>query len=125
MITLKKLAEQLNVSVSTVSKALNDSSEISEETIKRVKELAKHYNYKPNKVAVSLKSSSTKTIGIVLPNILNRFFAKVLFGIEKEANRLGYQIITCISNESFDKERDAIELLANGSVDGFIIAISE
>lgn len=125
MITLKQLAEQLNVSISTVSKALNDSDEISKDTIKRVKELARHYNYRPNKIAVSLKNSSTKTIGVVLPNILNRFFAKVLFGIEKEATKLGYNIITCISNESFVKEKNALDLLANGSVDGFILAISE
>ncbi len=125
MVTLKQLAEQLNVSISTVSKALNDSDEISKDTIKRVKELAKHYNYRPNRVAVNLKNSSTQTIGVIIPNILNRFFAKTLFGIEKEATKLGYNIITCISNESFKKEKDAIELLANGSVDGFILAISE
>lgn len=125
MVTLKQLAEQLNVSISTVSKALNDSEEISKDTIKRVKELAKHYNYRPNRIAVNLKNSSTKTIGVIIPNILNRFFAKTLFGIEKEATELGYNIITCISNESFKKEKDAIELLANGSVDGFILAISE
>jgi len=125
MVTLKQLAEQLNVSISTVSKALNDSDEISKDTIIRVKELAKHYNYRPNRVAVNLKNSSTQTIGVIIPNILNRFFAKTLFGIEKEASELGYNIITCISNESYKKEKDAIELLANGSVDGFLLAISE
>ena len=125
MITLKKLAEQLNVSVSTVSKALNDSSEISEETIKRVKELAEHYNYQPNRIAQSLQKNSTRTIGVIIPNILNRFFAKVLVGIEKEANNLGYNIITCITNESLNKEKESIKLLSNGSVDGFILAASE
>lgn len=125
MITLKKLAEQLNVSVSTVSKALNDSSEISEETIKRVKELAKHYNYQPNRIAQSLQKSSTRTIGVIIPNILNRFFAKVLVGIEKEANNLGYNIITCITNETLNKEKESLNLLSNGSVDGFIMAASE
>lgn len=125
MVTLKQLAEQLNVSISTVSKALNDSDEISKDTIKRVKELAKHYNYRPNRIAVNLKNSSTQTIGVIIPNILNRFFAKTLFGIEKKATELGYNIITCISNESYKKEKNALELLANGSVDGFILAISE
>ena len=125
MITLKKLAEQLNVSVSTVSKALNDSSEISEETIKRVKELAKHYNYQPNRIAQSLQKNSTGTIGVIIPNILNRFFAKVLVGIEKEATKLGYNIITCITNETLLKEKESIKLLSNGSVDGFILAASE
>lgn len=125
MITLKGLAEKLNVSISTVSKALNDSSEISEKTVIRVKELAKMYNYKPNKVALSLKNSQTKTIGVIIPNILNHFFAKVLYGIEKESAKKGYSIITCLSNESYDKEFDSLQLLANGSVDGFIMSIAE
>ncbi len=125
MITLKELAEKLNVSISTVSKALNGSSEISEKTIKRVKELAEMYNYKPNKVALSLKNNQTKTIGVIIPNILNHFFAKVLYGIEKESAKMGYSIITCLSNESYNKELDSLQLLADGSVDGFIMSIAE
>jgi LacI family transcriptional regulator len=125
MVTLKQLAKELNVSISTVSKALNNSEEIGEETVRRVKELAELYNYKPNKVALSLKNNKTKTIGVIIPNILNRFFAKVLFGIEREANKHGYNIITCISNESLEKEKEGLQLLANGSVDGFILSVSE
>ena len=125
MITLKELAKQLNVSVSTVSKALNGSPEISEVTAKRIKELAKHLNYQPNKIALSLKSNQTKTIGVIIPDIMNRFFAKVLYSIQQEATNLGYNIITCISNESYEKERDSLKILANGSVDGFVMALSE
>ncbi|MEY8849217.1 LacI family DNA-binding transcriptional regulator [Psychroserpens sp. XS_ASV72] len=125
MVTLKHLAEQLNVSVSTVSKALHDSEEISPETIERVKALAKHLNYKPNKVALSLKSSSTKTIGVLIPNILNHFFAKALFAIEKEASKNGYNIITCLTNEEKSKEINSLQLLSDGSVDGFIMSIAE
>ncbi len=125
MVTLKQLAKELNVSISTVSKALNNSEEIGEDTIKRVKELAALYNYKPNKVALSLKQNKTKTIGVIIPNILNHFLAKVLFGIEREATNLGYNIITCISNESLDKEKQSLLLLANGSVDGFILSVAE
>jgi LacI family transcriptional regulator len=125
MITLKELAKKLNVSISTVSKALNGSSEISDDTIKRVKEVAEIYNYTPNKVALSLKNSKTKTIGVIIPSILNHFFAKVLYGIEKEASKLGYSLITCISNELYDKEVKSLNLLANGSVDGFIMSIAE
>lgn len=125
MITLKELAKQLNVSVSTVSKALNGSPEISEATAKRIKELAKHLNYQPNKIALSLKSNQTKTIGVIIPDIMNRFFAKVLYSVQQEATNLGYNIITCISNESYEKERDSLKILANGSVDGFIMALSE
>ena len=125
MVTLKQLAKELNVSVSTVSKALNNSEEIGKDTIKRVKELAELYNYKPNKVALSLKQSQTKTIGVIIPNILNHFMAKVLFGIEREAGLHGYNIITCISNESLNKEKESFQLLANGSVDGFILSVSK
>jgi len=125
MVTLKQLARELNVSISTVSKALNNSEEIGEETIKRVKELADLYNYKPNKVALSLKQNRTNTIGVIIPDILNHFLAKVLFGIEREATQHGYNIITCISNESLEKEKESLQLLANGSVDGFILCVSE
>ncbi|MGC6429883.1 MAG: LacI family DNA-binding transcriptional regulator [Jejuia sp.] len=125
MVTLKQLAKELGVSISTVSKALNDSEEIGEDTRKRVKELASLYNYKPNKVALSLKQNKTKTIGVIIPDILNYFLAKVLFGIEREANLHGYNIITCISNESLEKEKESLQLLANGSVDGFILSIAE
>ncbi|MCB0382619.1 MAG: LacI family DNA-binding transcriptional regulator [Psychroserpens sp.] len=125
MVTLKHLAEQLNVSISTVSKALHDSEEISPDTIERVKALAKHLNYKPNKVAISLKNSKTNTIGVIIPNILNHFFAKALYAIEKEASKQGYNIITCLSNERKAKEINSLQLLSNGSVDGFIISIAE
>jgi LacI family transcriptional regulator len=125
MVTLKQLAKELNVSISTVSKALNNSDEIGEDTIKRVKELADLYNYKPNKVALSLKQNKTKTIGVIIPNILNYFLAKVLFGIEREAAIYGYNIITCISNESLEKEKESLQLLANGSVDGFILSVAK
>lgn len=125
MVTLKQLAKELNVSISTVSKALNNSDEIGEDTARRVKELAELYNYKPNKVALSLKQNKTKTIGVIIPNILNRFLAKVLFGIEREATKHGYNIITCISNESLAKEKESLQLLANGSVDGFILSVAQ
>jgi len=125
MVTLKQLAKELNVSISTVSKALNNSEEIGEDTIKRVKELAELYNYKPNKVALSLKQNKTKTIGVIIPDILNHFLAKVLFGIEREATLHGYNIITCISNESLEQEKEGLQLLANGSVDGFILCVSQ
>ena len=114
-----------NVSISTVSKALNDSSEISEATRLKVHEYAKENNYRPNLNALSLKSSKTKTIGIVIPDMLNYFFAQVLKGIEKTALENDYKIIACISNESYDKEVEILEMLSNGSVDGFILSISE
>jgi LacI family transcriptional regulator len=123
--TLKEIAKELGVSISTVSKALNGSPEISEPTKQRVKEYAKLKNYKPNVIGLSLKNRRTKTIGVIIPNILNSFFAKVFTGIEKVADEKGYNIITCISNESIEKEINALEMLSNGTIDGFILSISE
>ena len=74
---------------------------------------------------MNLKNRSTKTIGVILPNILNSFFAKVFTGIEKIAEEKGYNLITCISNESIEKEVKALELLSNGTIDGFILSISQ
>jgi len=125
MITLKELARELKVSISTVSKALNDSHEISSETIDRVKKLADKYNYKPNKIALSLKSNRTLTIGVIIPDILNRFYAKVLDGIHEAANEYGYDVITINTKESIIKEVDSLQILSRGTVDGVIIAMSE
>ena len=123
--TLKQIAKELNVSVSTVSKALNDSPEISELTKVKIKEYAKLKNYKPNVIGLNLKNRKTKTIGVIIPNILNSFFAKVFSGIEKVAEKNGYNVITCISNESLAKEISALEILSNGTIDGFILSVSE
>jgi LacI family transcriptional regulator len=123
--TLKQIAKELGVSVSTVSKALNDSPEISEPTKVRIQEYAKLKNYKPNAIGLNLKNRTTKTIGVILPNILNSFFAKVFTGIEKVADEKGYKVMTCISNESLDKEISALEMLSNGAIDGFILSVSE
>lgn len=123
-ITIKQIAQALHVSISTVSKALNDSYEISDETKKKIQDYAKAHKYKPNTLALSLQNKKTKTIGIIVPNILNYYFARVLRGIEKIANEKGYNIITCITNESFKKEVDTMEMLSNGAIDGFIACIS-
>ena len=123
--TLKNIAQELGVSVSTVSKALNDSPEIGEATKTKIQEYAKLKNYKPNVFGLNLKNRSTKTIGVIIPNILNSFFAKVFSGIEKVAEQKGYNIITCISNESIEKEISTLEMLSNGTIDGFIVSISE
>ena len=124
-LTLKQIARELDVSVSTVSKALRDSLEISEETRQKVKAFAKLYNYKPNNIALSLKNRKTRTIGIVLPEIVHDFFATVISGIEEVANSRGYNVIICLSNNSFDREVMNMEMLANGSTDGFILSVAK
>ena len=124
-LTIKDIAREFNVSISTVSKALNDSYEISESTKQKIQEYAKKNNYKPNFNALSLKSRSTKTIGVILPTMLNYFFAQVFKGIEKTALERGYKVITCISNQSLEKEQEIIEMLSNGSIDGFLLSMAK
>lgn len=124
-LTIKDIAKHLKVSISTVSKALNDSYEISETTKKKIRDYAKENNYHPNVTAVSLKNKKTKTIGIIIPNMLNYFLAQVFKGIEKVASQKGYKIISCISNESYEKEVETIRMLSNGSIDGFILSLAE
>ena len=114
-VTLKQIAKELDVSISTVSKALKGSKEISEDTRQKVKAFAKLYNYKPNNIALSLKNRKTKTIGVIIPEIVHHFFTTVIGGIEKVANANGYNVIICSSNNSFDKEVLNMELLASGS----------
>lgn len=125
-ITLKDIAKEFNVSIATVSKSLNDSYEISANTKAKIQEYAKKHQYKPNKSTyLSDKNKNTKTIGVIIPNMLNHFFTKVFVGIEKIATAKGYNLITCISNESLQKEASAMELLKNSSLDGFILSIAE
>lgn len=124
-LTLKQIARELDVSISTVSKALRDSPEIGEDTREKIKAFAKFYNYKPNNIALSLKNRKTKTIGIIIPEIVHHFFTTVISGVEKVANQLGYNVLVCLSNNSFDKEVLNMEMLANGSTDGFIMSLAK
>ncbi|NNC46089.1 MAG: LacI family DNA-binding transcriptional regulator [Winogradskyella sp.] len=124
-ITLKQIAKELDVSISTVSKALRNSAEISEDTKQKVQAFAKLYNYRPNNIALSLKNRKTNTIGIIIPEIVHHFFSKVIQGVETVANKRGYNVIIGLSNESFSKEVINMEMLANGSIDGFILSISK
>ncbi len=124
-ITLKQIAKELDVSISTVSKSLRNSLEIGEETRLKVQAFAKFYNYKPNNIALSLKNRKTKAIGIIIPEIVHYFFSTVINGIEQVANEHGYSVIICLSDDSFDKEVLNMEMLANGSIDGFIMSLSK
>lgn len=124
-LTLKKIAHELDVSISTVSKALKDSPEIGEDTKDKIKAFAKLYNYRPNNIALSLKNQKTKTLGIICPEIVHDFFTTVISGIEKVANERGYTVIIGLSNESFEKEVTNMDKLANGSIDGFLLSVSK
>jgi len=124
-ITIKELSKMLDVSISTVSKALNDSHEISPATKERIQEAAKLYNYKPNRIAVNLKSGRTNTIGVIVPSVQNFFMTQVLRGIESVFADTPYNVIISITHESYDKEVQFMNTLTQGFVDGIIMAVSE
>ncbi|UGU14411.1 LacI family transcriptional regulator [Sinomicrobium kalidii] len=124
-ITLKDIAQHFKVSVSTVSKALNDSHDISVEMKKKINDYARAHNYRRNPYALNLRKKENKIIGVIVPNILNYFFAQVFCGIEKVANENGYNLISCISDESLAKEKNTIEILEKGVVSGLLISLAE
>lgn len=124
-VTLKQIAKELDISISTVSKSLKNSAEISEDTRQKVQAFAKLYNYKPNNIALSLKNRKSKTICIIIPEIIHHFFTTIISGVEHVAKENGYNVLVCLSDESFDKEVINMEMLANGNIDGFIISLSK
>ena len=121
-ITILDIGEELNISASTVSRALADSSLVNSETKKKVVELAKKYNYQPNFTALSLQSNSTKTIGVLIPNVLHEFFGLVLRGVEDHCHSSGYSCIVYPTNEDPDREISGIKALMTGRVDGVLLS---
>lgn len=120
---MSEMSKALNLSVSTVSKSLSGSHDISKK--KRVKKFAKQCRYRPNSFAKGLRNGNTKIIGLIIPNILNPFYANTLVGIEKYLNTQDYKLITSISHESVLKESKCMEMMASGCVDGLIICLSK
>ncbi|WP_434036454.1 LacI family DNA-binding transcriptional regulator [Formosa sp. 4Alg 33] len=123
-VTLKQIAEQLNISVTTVSKALKDYPDVSPKTKALVKELAKTLNYKPNTFAVNLRTKESKTIGLIIPVIVHHFFSNVIKGIVSQAEKKGYLVIILQSNESYELEKKQIDLLMSQRVDGILISLA-
>ncbi len=121
-VTIKDIAKILGISASTVSRALKDHPDISEETKEKIKKLAKKLNYKPNAIALSLQSSKSHIIGIIVPQIVHHFFSTVISGIEEYAGEKGYNIIITQSNESPEKEIANCRTLLSGRVDGMIVS---
>lgn len=123
-VTIKDLAKMSNVSVSTVSKALNERHDINQFTKKKIQKLAKEYNYVPNNSAISLRRQKTKTIAAIVPYISNILYGDFLSEIQKLSFKLGYKTLVLQSFASLEKEEQCFQLIKGGSVDGVII-ISE
>lgn len=124
-ITIKDIARELGISPSTVSRALKDHFEISQETKDAVKRVAKEMNYQPNSLALSLRYSKSNTIGVIVPEIVHFFFSTVISGIEDIAQSRGYNVIITQSNESLDREVMNLQTLFNNRVDGVVVSLSK
>lgn len=123
--SLKDLAKELGVSIATVSRALRNSPEIGLDMQRRVKELAKQLNYRPNPFAQSLRKEAPKMIGVVVPNLVTHYYAAVLDGIEAEARKSGYSIISSNSHENFEDEALAIDNFISLHVEGIIACLAQ
>lgn len=124
-ITIKDIAKALNISASTVSRALKDHPDISRETKDAVNNLAAQLRYKPNAVALSLKNSKTNTIGVIIPEVVHFFFSSVISGIEDVAYEAGYNVMVCQSNEMYAREIINAQALNSNRVEGVLVSVSK
>lgn len=124
-VTIKDLARKLRLSVSTVSRALRDLPDINADTRHKVLELADNLNYEPNYIAQSLINKQTRTIGVIVPVVSAHFFSNALSGMNEAANRCGYHLMFCQSNESAQQEADNIRQLVSCRIDGLLVSVSK
>jgi LacI family transcriptional regulator len=124
-ITIKDIARELGISPSTVSKALKGHRDISSSTKQSVRKLAESWNYKPDQIALSLKSGLSKTIGVIVPEIVHYFFSTVIGGIEDLAYDSGYHVMFCQSSELYAREVKAVDTLLSSRVDGILVSVSK
>lgn len=122
VVTIKDVAERAGVSVATAGRALGNYGRISEETRERILQVAKEINYVPNKLAQGMRSRSTNTIGVVVPDIQNNFFGGVLASMEKKARAKGYSLLICNTNENQEIEKECLNMLDSKQVDGILLA---
>lgn len=122
--TIKDIAHKLDISTSTVSRALRDQPDVNPETKAKVKELAKKLNFEPNAIALSLVSKKSFTIGVVVPSYHAYFYGEAISGIEVFALEHNYHILVCNTRESYDLEKAIIRKLINRRVDGIIVSVS-
>ncbi|GAA4353185.1 LacI family DNA-binding transcriptional regulator [Hymenobacter saemangeumensis] len=122
--SITDLAKALNLSTSTISRALADHNDVSEATKKRVRALAEELSYQPNQLAAALRRGRTNTLGVLVPHITGHFFPQVVNGIATEAARLGFNVMICQSNEDVKQERKNIDLLMNSQVEGILVSLA-
>lgn len=123
--TIKDIAKELNISISTVSRALKDYPGINSDTKRKVKEVAKKLNYRPNAIALSLRNSRSFTIGVIIPEVVHFFFSTVISGIEEVAFSRGYNVILTQTNEKLEREKSSINTMLSNQIDGFMISFSK
>ena len=123
--TLKEIAKQLNISISTVSRALHNHHSIGLRTKMQVQKLAKELNYEPNQTAIFFQQRRTFTLGVILPELSEAFFASAISGIEDCANKNNYTVLMGQSHNSEEKEKLLIETMKNHRVDGLLISIAK
>lgn len=123
MVTIREVAKLAGVSISTVSRALSGKVFVGPETKDRVMQVVKELNYQPNYMATGLKSGKSNTIGLIIPDISNLYYPKIIKSIENNAAQKGYSLLLCDSGERVEKEMEALETLKKRSVDG-VIAIA-
>lgn len=123
-VSMADLARELGVSMTTISRALSDHHSIGPEMKRKVLKLAKKYNYQPNRLASALRKGRSQLLGVIVPYIEGRFFAKVVHGIETAARQAGYHVIICQSNEDAAQERRNIEALLNVQVAGILTSVA-
>lgn len=120
--TLKEIAKELDMSVATVSRVINGKCNVNDSTRKRVLDAIKQSGYKPNFIARSLRTNKTKTIGVIVPDISEVFFAKIIKGIDNVMSKRGYSIILADTQESVSRENAYIDMLMQHKVDALVIA---
>ena len=123
--SLKDIAQELGVSIATVSRALRSSPEIGAAMQEKVKELARKMNYRPNPFAQSLRKEAPRVIGVVVPNLVTHYYAAVLDGIEDEARKAGYSVISANTHEDSELEVKAIDNFINLHVEGIIACLAQ
>ena len=123
-VTIVDIAHELDLSPSTISRALNGIGQMNPVTRQQILSLAKKWDYHPNPHAQRLKKIKTSTIGLIVPELTHHFYSQIVKGVDTVLDEIGFQQIICVSNEEYEKEKNAANALLNARVDGLLVALS-